>query len=388
MGFDTVAIGGVTAAPILLLKSEGWGKRTRQYQTAERGGISLFVSQFWGFHYVRLQTSLPHLVYGHNFEPVPVRNLQRALELFLAEARHWFPELSDVPLEMFAVRRTDIAFDLPVDASPSMERALNDCHLSNRLPGFTFEGPASNSRYSKDWRGKRANTYRSMIAYAKRHLPTGGKGLRFESRFGSAYLRRKFKGRMTLESLVTHGQEILLCAWEYIDNEFSLLRPHNERSLRLAIQNAPTAQREFLSDFGYLAREVPLKQVWRLLCGTKKIDTRILKQYGVGFGDAEIPELKLFAEIREAITSWLSCPYKKEVERRDTDINESLLQSTQQEIDRADSERTCNCNQLNDRHASLTALNFPHRHRVPTQPGRKLPLRKSLLAPQPRNRSP
>lgn len=314
VGIDTVAIGGVATTPLFPANQLKLSKNGVRRIRRERGGISLFVSvrnDRWTF---RLQCSLPRLVHGDNYRTVPIHRLPEKLPVFLQRARHFFPELRNIPLEELPVRRVDIAFDLPVQATQRLIQALRDCYLSNRnMPGFVYFGKKTTSFYSKDNRGKRPLSYRSLIGYGKRYLADDQRGLRLESRFHTNYLTKNYGQGFSLPQLASQGAELLRAGWKYIDELFEFLAPHDDASLESAVGNAPEKQRDFLKSFGYLAREVPLDQVKTLFFGDNGIDLRTLRKYGVGFGDADVPELKKFAEVRREWSVRLSCPYQNYV---------------------------------------------------------------------------
>jgi hypothetical protein len=310
VGIDTVAIGGVATSPLFPIHLLRLSKNGVRCLRCDRGGISLFVSvrsDRWTF---RLQCSLPRLIHGNNFQTVPANQLHDAVTLFLAEAQTQFPELERIPLELLAVRRVDVAFDLPVEATPRLIQALRDCYLSNRnMPGFVYTGKESSSFYSKDTRGKRPSTYRSLIGYGKRERGDGQKGLRLESRFHTSYLSKNYGQDFSLDQLANKGHEFLFAGLKYIDELFELLAPQTDQSLISAVRGAPEKQRDFLESFGFLSREVPLGELRPIFFPAGKIDARSLKKYGIGFGDADVPELRKFAEIRREWSVRFSRPY-------------------------------------------------------------------------------
>lgn len=386
-GIDTVVIGGVATAPIFpihLLRLSKNGVRTLR---RDRGGISLFVSvrnDRWTF---RLQCSLPRLVHGDNFSTIPLDRLSYELPFFIEEARCRFPELDHIPLEELPVRRVDIAFDLAVEATPRLIQALRDCYLSNRnMPGFLYAGKKTTSFYSKDTRGKRPPSYRSLIGYGKRYLESGQRGLRLESRFHTSYISKKHGKDFTLLKLAERCHELLVAGWKYIDELFELLAPQTDQSLASAVRGAPEKQRDFLVSFGFLSREVPLDDLRPIFFPGGKIDTRCLKKYGIGFGDASFPELKMFAEIRREWSLRFSCPYQKDVSRS---AREECKQSSDCFIEQLNgryAECTGDQNQLDDRNSSVTSFDLPDRHRMPTELCRELTLRNALVTTEPRDR--
>lgn len=380
VGIDTVAIGGVATVPFFpdhLLKLCKNGVRRLR---CDRGGMSLFVTvrnDLWTF---RLQCSLPRLIHGDNYRTVPLHRLADELPVFLEVARCQYPELRDIPLEELTVRRVDIAFDLPVEATPRLIQALRDCYLSNRnMPGFVYAGKKTTSFYSKDSRGKRPPSYRSLIGYGKRYLADGQKGLRLESRFHAGFLTKKYGKRFTLLHLADKGQELVLAGWKYIDELFEFLAPHDDQSFESAVRNAPEKQRDFLESFCYLAREVPLDKLKAIFLDDAVVDLRTFRKYGIGFGDADVPELKKFAEIRREWSVRFSCPYKNYV-------SDGLSQGIAKELNGLDIEGASDMDQLDDRDAPVTPLDLSDCHRVPAEFGRQLPLREPSFSAKPRDR--
>lgn len=386
-GIDTVAIGGVATTPLfpvhMLKLAKDGVRRLRQ----DREGISLFVSLRDGRWTYRLQCSLPRLIYGNNFRTVISTDLDHGVSAFLKAAEQHFPELSDHRLDQLPIRRLDIAFDLPVVATTTLIQALRDCYLSSRnQPGFIYEKDGKSSFYSKDTRGKRPPSYRSLIGYAKRLLSSGSKELRLETRFHAAYFRAKFKQGFTLADLQGRAQELQNAGWKYIDELFGLLAPHDDDSLKRISQSAPEKQRDFLDSFGFLSREVPLDRLKSLFFGDGKIDLRSLKKYGVGFGDANVPELKMFAEIRREWSLRFSCPYKKEVSRSVCETTDQSSNSFVEQLNGRYTECGRYQNQLDDRNSPVPSFDLPDRHRMPTELSRKLALRNALVATEPRDR--
>lgn len=380
VGIDTVAIGGVATAPLFPARRLKLLKSGVLFLRCERGGISLFVSVRNGRWTFRLQCSLPRIVHGNNYLTIPFHQLPNALTVFVTEARHHFPELRDIPLEVLPVRRVDIAFDLPVHATPRLIQALRDCYCSNRnMPGFVYKGKKPNSFYSKDTRGKRPPTYRSLIGYGKRYLADGQKGLRLESRFHTSFLTRKFGQGFSLPQFASKGVELLRPGWKYIDELFEFLAPHDDASLQSAVRNAPEKQRDFLESFGYLAREVPLDKVKIIFFGNNGVDLRTLRKYGVGFGDAEVPELRKFAEIRREWSLRFSCPYQNYV-------TDDLTQGVTQHLERINLEDAGDVDQLDHGGAPVAPLDLANRHGMPAEFGGELPLRKSPFGANPRDR--
>jgi hypothetical protein len=303
-GIDTVAIGGVATTPIIcdkLLKRRFNGSQTYK---SYREGIRLFVTVYGGITTFRLETSLPQLVLGENFRTINFAQAEDALRYFLTVAGRLFPELSGFDLYELPLRRLDIAFDFPVAATPLLIHAMRDCYLGGRNdPGFVYNGSDSQSFFSKDTRGKRPTRYRSLICYPKCLLPTGEKGLRIETRFFSHFFSTKFKNSISIAQLTCFLDVFLKAGWKYIEDRFRYLAPHDDKSLEDAILRAPAKKRDFLRSFGFLSREVPLKNIETLFKRMGIWNIQVIRKHGIGYGDLSIPELRMFAEVREVCRS-------------------------------------------------------------------------------------
>jgi hypothetical protein len=303
-GIDTVAIGGVATSPIIRAGLLKRGTNGVQTYKSSREGIRLFVTVYRGITSFRLETSLPHLVLGENFRTINFAKAEDALRYFLTVARRLFPELAGFDLYALPLRRLDIAFDFPVAATPLLINAMRDCYLGGRdEPGFVYNGCDSESFFSKDTRGKRPPRYRSLICYPKGLLPTGEKGLRIETRFFSHFINTKFKNSISISQLKSFLEVFLKAGWKYIEDRFRYLAPHDDESLEAAITRAPAKQRDFLRSFGFLSREVPLKNIEALFKRVGIWNIQVIRKHGIGYGDMSIPELRMFAEVREVCRS-------------------------------------------------------------------------------------
>jgi hypothetical protein len=300
-GIDTVAIGGVATTPIICEKLLIRRLNGSQTYESSREGIRLFVTEYSGNTTFRLETSLPHLVLGENFRTISIANAEGAIRYFLTEATRLFPELSGFDLSALPLRRLDIAFDFPVVATSLLIHAMRDCYLGGRnAPGFVYYGRKSQSFFSQDTRGKRPSTYRSLICYPKILLPTGEKGLRIETRFFSQFIKAKFKNSISIAQLTSFLDVFLKAGWKYIEDRFRYLAPHDDKSLEAAIARATERQKDFLRCFGFLSREVPLKNIEALFKRLGIWSIQAIRKYGVGYGDLSVPEFRAFAEVREA----------------------------------------------------------------------------------------
>jgi hypothetical protein len=300
-GIDTVAIGGVATTPIIcagLLKRGANGVQTYK---SSRGGIRLYVTVYSGVSTFRLQFALPRLLTGGNFSTICAEQIEHAVALFVREARRLFPELSTFDLSELPLRRLDMAFDFPVPATPLLIHAMRDCYLGgHNAPGFVYYGSNSESFYSKDTRGKRPPSYRSLICYAKCFLSSGEKGLRIETRFHSEFIKKNFGQGFSISQISKNFREFQDAGWKYIQDRFRFFAPHDDVSLEAAIARATERQKDFLRCFGFLSREVPLKKIEALFKRVGIWNIQAIRKYGVGYGDLSVPEFRAFAEVRGA----------------------------------------------------------------------------------------
>ncbi|WP_369076451.1 phage/plasmid replication protein [Coleofasciculus sp. LEGE 07081] len=349
----------------------------------KRDAICLFISRNeYGIWRFRIQTSLPKLLTGNNFEPLPASKLQEGISVFLRKIESDFPELNSIDLSNLQLTRLDVTFDLPVHATPCLIAALRDCYMSKRdAPGWVYRGKNTDTFYSKDTRGKRAASYRSLIGYGKRFIAPGFRGLRLETRLNRQFIKNHFPDLDSVLSFHKFSKQFIQAGWKYIDDLFCLLLPQTESTLDRAISNAPEKQRDFLSCFGFLAQQVPLQRLYALFSPLFKLDKYQLKKYSVGFGNASDLELQKFAEIRQAWSLMFSLPYKNRAWNR-------ISQGFSDEPAETGAHPPAKANVTNTCSYISLSRHFARCHRMPTQYCRTLSLRKPRFSAKPRDSLP
>lgn len=201
---------------------------------------------------------------------------------------------------------------MAIPATPELIFALRDCYLGGReKPGFIYEGSRHCSFYSKDCRDKAGKIqYRSLIAYPKRDLDDGAKGLRVESSLHAEAISYSLGRKIALGQLPSCAPELQRHAWRQVDQRFKFLRPVSDevwQKQTLRIRNEDS--RVMMEVVGYLSKEVPLDRVSRKPFADRASVKKYMRRLNLGFGDPDRQELLAFARIREDMNDYFSIPY-------------------------------------------------------------------------------
>lgn len=276
--------------------------------------MTCFIREKNGIACFAFQVSLPRLVYGDNYAPLPEAQLSETLGKLVESVARCYPEFQHIDLGTLYVSRLDFAFDLPVPVTRTLLEAMRDCPARQPNPSaWIFESRQSSSFYAKDVRGRaRGLTYRGLTAYGKPKPQQGESALRVEVKLMRQALSRYANGPIELLDLPHHYKTLVSRAWDYPRSLFEFLRPVDEPRLKARLLGTRVDIAERVQDLAFFLKEVPTHAVLDLLSQSSSDRSallRLMRRYRLGFGDLTCAELQTFADVLDDINSLMGCPY-------------------------------------------------------------------------------